>query len=105
MRSLVKIKDRYFEWSTISDAPNTYGMTLDELHEYIKEEYGRQGLESLPKRLERVEAKGCSAYEYPSVADFLSCNRAGPDETEISLDEIYRLYAHCPDNTECKEDQ
>jgi RNase P/RNase MRP subunit POP5 len=90
-RYIIKIRDQYLEWSTIVDAPVTYGMTLQELREYIKEEYGNEGLEELPQRLERVEKTGTSAHG-GDLEGTLLCNRAGLDETELTEDEIYDVY-------------
>lgn len=50
-------KDYYMEWSTIVDAPVTYGMSLDEFKEYYKEQYGIKGMEGLEDRMTRVEEK------------------------------------------------
>jgi hypothetical protein len=66
--------DRYFEWSTVVDAPTTYGMALDEFREYYREHYGESGMEQLPGRLARVEKTGCSAY-HDSVESLLQGNR------------------------------
>jgi hypothetical protein len=90
-RIIVKIKDKYLEWSTICDAPTTKGMTLEQLHNYIKDQYGRIGLEELPARLERVEATGTSAYG-EDLAGTISFNRAGPNEEQLTEDEIYHAY-------------
>ena len=98
-RFIIKLKDLYFEWSTIVDAPVTYGMTLDELREYIKEEYGNEGLEQLPQRLERVKQHGTSEYLCKSVEDICTVNHAGENEECISLEQIYELYAKPPENS------
>ncbi len=92
-RYIVKLEDRYFEWSTVVDAPVTYPMTLEQFEAYYREEYGRVGMEQLPERLERVERQGTSArgYETPGrscVEGLLACNRAGPRETCLTLDEL-----------------
>ena len=92
-RTIVKIKDLYFEWSSVWDRPITTGMTLEEFQAHIKEEYGRQGLNALPERLKRVEEKGHSDIISPDLESFLVCNRAGPDETWIAAEEIYERYA------------
>ena len=91
-RCIVKIKDKYLEWSSIVDAPVTFGMTLDELKGYIKEEYGREGMRELDKRLERVERTGASTIYEKSVDSIISCNRAGPNESHLTLEEIYQAY-------------
>ena len=91
-RCLIKIKDQYLEWSTVVDAPVTYGMTLEELHIFIKEEYGNSGLVELPQRMERIEKNGTSSNMRISLESLISDNRAGPNETCLSLDEIYERY-------------
>ena len=46
-RFILKIEDNskeyYMEYSTVVDAPITYGMDLETFKRYWKEEYGRQG--------------------------------------------------------------
>ena len=91
-KGIIKIKDKYFEWSTISDAPTTYSMSLEELHEYIKEEYGNVGLKDLPERLERVEKWG-SSFITENLNDTIRFNRAGDNEDNISKNKIYEKYA------------
>ena len=91
-RAIIKIKDKYLEWSTVVDSPVTYGMTLDELKSYYKDEYGRRGLERLQFRLERVEKTGTSYFYPKTVEEVIGGNRAGPGETELTLDEIYWTY-------------
>lgn len=54
-RYILKIKDHYLEWSTVVDAPVTFGMLLPEFKEYYRDEYGRDGYRELKHRLERVE--------------------------------------------------
>jgi len=100
-RYIIKIKDRYFEWSTVVDAPITYGMTEDELRVYIKNEYGTDGLSRLPERLARVATKGCSSC-VQSLAHLVEYNRAGPNETCLTEQEIYARYAEAPKGVEEK---
>lgn len=90
---LIKIRDRYFEWSTVSDAPITHGMTEAELHQHIRQRDGEAGIRELPARLKRVEAQGTSSLLAHTLADLLENNRAGEDETHLSADEIYAAYA------------
>ena len=54
-------KDWYLLFSTVVDNFTTFGMSLEELTELIKEEYGNQGLRELHRRLERVELYGTSS--------------------------------------------
>jgi len=84
----------YLEWSTVVDAPVTYAMTREELEEHVREEYGNQGLEELPARLERADRCGASwrdAYR-ESAEDTIRGNRAGPNETELTVEQIIERY-------------
>ena len=95
-RAIIKIKDLYFIWSTVVDAPVTYGMTEEQLYKYTKEEYGRTGLEQLPEDLKRVTQKGASWYGPYDLKYTLENNRAGPDESELTEEEIYDTYSTAP---------
>lgn len=88
-RTIIKIKDKYFEWSTVVDAPTTYGMTEKELYEFVRSQYGEEGVKALPARLERVNTKGTSSYIYKSLADQIKNNHAGKDGKCLTEDEIY----------------
>jgi hypothetical protein len=90
-RSIVKINDYYLEWSSIIDAPVTFGVPLDEFKEYYKEEYGNSGLRELERRIEDDELSGKHCY-IRTLKDVVSFNRAGPDESELSPDEIYAAF-------------
>lgn len=95
-RFIVKLKDEdkdyYMEWSTVVDAPVTFGLSLEEFKEHYKEEYGNRGLMELDERLKRVEEKGISSLMDEDIHDIISGNRAGKDETELSLEQIIEGY-------------
>lgn len=91
-RGLIVIKDKYFEWSTIVDAPVSYAMTLEELTAYIKEEYGNRGIEELDRRIERCNIYGTSFIGWGNVEEILSCNRAGLNERKLTAEKIYKVY-------------
>ena len=82
-----------FEWSSIVDAPITYGMDLDELHDYIRCEYARDGVSQLNARLGRVRKCGTSFIGHKCLEDSVLPNRAGKNEEELTIDQIYELYA------------
>lgn len=84
----------YNVFSTIVDAPIlAKGITLEELKEQVKEEYGLYGVACLNERLERViKNGGCSAQNGMSLADCISGNRAGPNETELSFDDFVQKF-------------
>ena len=90
-RGLIKIKDKYFEWSTITDSPVTNGMTKEELKKYTNEVYGKQGLMDFEERIERTKKTGTS-YHGESLDSLISINRAGKNEETLTKDEIYEIY-------------
>jgi len=88
-------EERYLEWSTIVDAPVTYGMPYDEFLEYYRVEHGARSMDDLLSecgRMERVRKNGTSEHGSKSVHDTISCNRAGDKESEITYDEIWQKY-------------
>lgn len=91
-------KSWYLEWSTVVDAPVTYGMSLEEFKEYYSSHYGSEGLASLPERLARVETNGTSAHGYSSVDEILSANKAGEKEKSITKAEIIEIYCEKKDD-------
>jgi hypothetical protein len=94
-RTIIKIEDYYLDWSSVTDSPITFGVNIDEFMKYYERKYGEKYIkDELPLRMEIVEKYGHSAYNYfhESLEDFVKCNRAGPDETELTLDEIYKAF-------------
>jgi hypothetical protein len=90
-------KDYYLLWSSVVDAPVTYGMSLDEFKEFYKGEYGDDGMLGLNDRLERVEKTGTSAALYNSTDSFFEYNRAGENETCLDKEGILDKYCRCQD--------
>lgn len=86
-------QDYYLEWSTVVDAPVTYGLSLEDFKEYYKDRYGRDGMARIDERLVRVEQTGTSS-QMPgdNLDEMLVANRAGPDETEIDKEGILERY-------------
>lgn len=79
----------YLEWSTVVDAPVSYGMPLAEFREYVRAEEGSRGLAELDARLERAEAQGTSLVgSRESARDAVAFNRAGPSESCLTYDEL-----------------
>lgn len=82
----------FFLWSSIVDAPVTFGMTRHEFEEHWRDEYGRRGLEDLGPRIERALAKGTSSMLHPSLLALTRFNRAGFKGNTLTFDEIIRIY-------------
>lgn len=82
-------KDYYLEWSTVVDAPVTYGLSLEEFKEYYKQQYGNEGMRLLEERLSRVEEFGISALPpFDELDDYMKHNRAGEKESCINKEQI-----------------
>lgn len=84
--------DYYFEWSTLTNAPITYGMPLDEFGEYYHQVYGEEGVNGFLERMKRVFKKGISTIQY-DLTTLLSTNRAGENGAHISNEEILERYS------------
>lgn len=91
-RFIVKIEDKYFEWSTVVDAPVTNGLTREQMEHFCRSEYGNLGMADFEERMKRVEERGHSLYRNDTVEDLVGWNRAGPNEECLTLAEIYRTY-------------
>lgn len=90
-RYAVRVEDRgrefWLEWSTVVDAPITYGMSRDEYREYVRDERGREGLERLDLRL-------ATDWLPPLLADEYSGNRAGLNGSWLTLAQLVDHYCH-----------
>lgn len=101
MTTLILHKDgAYNIYSTVSDNC-LYGkaLTLDDLKEKIIIHYGEFGMLELPRRLERAHATGCSSIHNETLEDCIQCNRAGPNETELTEEEFIHRYLTLPNDT------
>lgn len=77
----------YLEWSTVVDAPVTFGMSLKEFKSYYREQYGAASMRELDMRLERVERLGTSSLLGHTVQELISTN-----PKKLTLDEIIEWY-------------
>lgn len=83
---------RYLEWSTVVDAPVTYGMPLDEFKRYYRKAYRCATDSNLTHRLERVEQCGTSSVHHENARDVVAHNRAGKNETRLTYEQIVEFY-------------
>lgn len=79
-------KEVYVIWSSIVDAPVTYGCTMKQIKNFWKEEYGRSGLESLEHALQSGAKRIFTIQEASTV------NRAGKGETHLTVAQIVDYY-------------
>ena len=85
-------KEYFLEWSTIVDAPVSYAMQYDEFRDFYQQEYGRSKMAEFEERIARARAKGTSSMLHESADDIIDWNRAGPNETNLSKEEIIEKY-------------
>lgn len=87
----------YNIYSTISDGPHyVSALTLKELEEVIRTEFGEAGMRILPERLERAHDTGCSSLDGTNLRGCICGNRAGPNETKVPYDEFIAKYLTLP---------
>lgn len=78
----------FFEWSTVVDAPVTKGMKREEFEEYYLDSYGKSSYIDMTQRLSRAENNGTSSMIGHTLEELIECNRAGPQETRLTFDQI-----------------
>lgn len=102
MAELILHKDgAYNFYTTISDtACYESALTLEQLTEVIRLEYGQQGLRELPQRLERAHKNGCSSGLGETLAECIEGNKAGENYSELSFDEFVKRYLTLPTESE-----
>jgi hypothetical protein len=91
-------KDYYLEWSSVVDAPVTQGVSLSVFKEYYLKTYGTNSESLLVERLKRVEKQGTSCMLGSPIEELVSGNRAGVEESEMTIDELIRSYCRCKNN-------
>ena len=84
-------KDYYLEWSSVIDAPTTYGLELEEFKRHYAAQYGALGIEALPKLLAQVENTGTSSF-FQDIQGLLNYNRAGDDREHLDKEGILDNY-------------
>lgn len=99
-RTIVKLQKgeevRYIVWSSVVDAPVTYGLTYEELEEHIRFEQGQEGMDALSSRMGRVYQYGTSSWDEESPEELMAFNRAGEKESCLTFDEIVQKYWSAP---------
>lgn len=102
MPQLILHKDgAYNLYTTVADgACYESALTLEQLEEVLRFEGGQRAIDELPARLERAHRTGCSSTRGETLEDCIAFNRAGPNETRLTVDEFVRQYLTLPHNAE-----
>lgn len=85
-------KDHYFLWSTIIDAPTAVFDDLKDLKTSMTDAYGPSSVSN--DRIDRLLSKGTSSYHRETPDQIVSCNRAGLDETRLSVHQLIDVFVH-----------
>ncbi len=80
------------EWSTIVDAPTTYICGREEMKKFLIKEDVKKAKKEAEERLQRADEQGTSCISRLTVKELISANRAGEDESKLSLEEIRAKY-------------
>ena len=90
-RYTLKLGDNeYLEWSTIVDAPVTYITDRDEMIAHLRFKYGDHI--DITRHMNIVDEQGTSCRDGQTVEQIISSNRAGPNESHLTLAEIKQRY-------------
>lgn len=81
----------FMEWSTVVDAPVTWGLTRDEFTERYRLTYGASAMAEFADRMARVDTTGTSALD-TTLDEIIAGNRAGDNEKELSYADIVARY-------------
>lgn len=91
-RGIIHHEGAYNLWTTVADGPcYESALTLDQLTEAIRLEFGEAGVRDLPERLRRAHVLGTS-YVGTTLDDLIACNRAGDKESKLTRDELIARY-------------
>ena len=89
----------FLEWSTVVDAPTTYGVPRPEFDEYCRKRYGNRYFETEHEtRMDLAVEHGTSSRvpRPTSLAELVEHNRAGPNEECLRLEEILARFGQLP---------
>jgi hypothetical protein len=90
MTIILKIQNFYLEYSTVSDCPSSRGMDREQIRDYLLKRMGTTNEILIDEFLRCADETGTSTLE--SLDSVLFLNRAGLDETCLTIDEIYQYY-------------
>ncbi len=91
-------QEYYMEWSSMADAPLSYGMPLIEFREHYKEHYGTTGLHVFDTiDLPQIIKKGHNVKNVPAGVDYIQVecidtNRAAGGESKLSKEDLIQIF-------------
>jgi hypothetical protein len=93
-------RDYYIHWSEIVDAPMFVAVSLADYQSYFLDRFGRDNFDYWTRvgRWDQLETVGLSTAFYDTPREAMACNRAGPNETQLTYEDIIERY--CQGRTE-----
>lgn len=94
MHHIVKLPNgNYLVWSSVADAPLSYGLPSDAFADFARDEYGHifNGA-SLETKMALADRLGSSRPGYETLEELIAGNCAGIDGSSLTLDEIVEVY-------------
>lgn len=85
-------EERFLVWSSIVDAPVTFGCTADEVMQFFLDRAARDARESAERALSEARDPQLSRQWEARLEDVVVVNRAGPGEAALTADEIVEFY-------------
>lgn len=85
-------KEYFLDYSTISDSFCCKGLSEEKFLEYCINKYGNSSISTIKDKIEQCYKKGTSGYYDNNVSDTLCINRAGKNESYLTLYEIIEYY-------------
>ncbi len=83
----------WFLWSTIVDAPTTFGMTEKEYEQDYLYQFGQRSKLDLEQAMVRARQKGCGFFGTTSLDDLMNGrNHAGKGGQRLTKEEIIEWY-------------
>lgn len=89
---IIKLNDMYLEYSTEHEVPVTFGMNRLEMLQYLIKQYGIDTEVVSEQRLNRCDWHTSSSSDGLAAKHIIWGNRAGPNEDELSTQEMYDAY-------------
>lgn len=92
-RYILHRNDLFLEWSTVVDSPVSAALERDAFVAHMRATYPPAQNADLERRMERALATGVSVVNPPlTLEDVIAHNKAGVDEGELTVDQIFDLY-------------
>ncbi len=96
-RYILKLQDRYFEWSTVVDAPVGGPWTREQALAHVTQQIIEHAACNAQAQLAFCDLFGVNTDQRDfRIGDLLLGNRAGPNESELTAEEIYQRYSPAP---------